>query len=266
MLPVSPAGRRYGYRPAPPDSRDFKLNIRFATLPPFVDLEPWCGPVKDQGALGACTAFAGSGNREYLARRYGGSTPVLSPLFLYYQERLIDSTLEEGDTGSTGRTSCMAMNRFGICPENADTYDIAGYQRAPTAEQLAAAYYWKSGAYHRLFTSYDIKTCLVSGYPAMVGFTVYSSFEDAPLANTGFMPVPAKNRERVLGGHEVLFIGYDDRKAAFKVRNSWGAGWGAGGNFWFPYEAANDPDVLIDSWMQHMGKPWSQVNSQTTQP
>jgi hypothetical protein len=101
-LPLSPAGRRYGYHRDPPDARDYGL-ARFGMLaspevpiPPVMDLEEWTGPVKDQGALGACTAFAGCGMREYLFRKYhdyearkvdvGAAQAVFSPLYLYYRE------------------------------------------------------------------------------------------------------------------------------------------------------------------------------------
>ena len=261
-LPVSPSGRRYGLKASPPDPRDLHLRsapIKIAPLPPVVDLETWCGPVKDQGSLGACTAFAGAGNREYLARRFNGEDVILSPLYLYYQERFLDGTLAEGDTGSTGRTSCRAMNKFGICEETEDRYDVSRFMVAPTPEQCGAAIKYRAGAYHALLTPYDLKTCMASGYPALVGFTVYESFESSRVAETGVWSLPDKRRELVLGGHEVLFVGYDDQRAAFKVRNSWGPDWGQRGNFWFPYAAAGDPDILMDAWMQHLGKPWGRA-------
>jgi hypothetical protein len=37
--------------------------------------------------------------------------------------------------------------------------------------------------------------------------------------------VKQKN-ETCMGGHAVLALGFDEKKQAFKVRNSWGKGWG----------------------------------------
>ena len=261
MLHRSPAGRRYGYLRDRADHRDLSLRtLRFAlpqNLPSSVDLSPYTGPVKDQGDLGACTAFAGTGLREFLLKRYQPHldfTP-LSPLFLYYLERQFDGSLTLGDTGSTGRTSVHCMNTFGVCPESKDPYDPQQFTVAPTPDQITAAEAYKSGAYHRLQTVGDMRSCLASGYAFLVGFTVYASFEST-WSTPGYMPVPNFDREYQLGGHEVLFIGYDDDKSAFLVRNSWGPSWGLSGNFYFPYSAAADSRILMDAWIQHLGRPW----------
>jgi C1A family cysteine protease len=253
----SKGGRRYGYRKDAPSSSDkYACFNHMSVGVPLVDLESFCGPVKNQGDLGACTAFAGTGMREFLARKYErGSQAVFSPLFLYYKEREFDGDLSQGDTGSEGRTSVHCMNEFGVCLESQDGYDIAAYQEAPTEEQLAEALQYRAGAYHKLAnTVQDMKNCLASGYAFVVGFTVYESFE-SKWSVPGYMPLP-KESENILGGHEVLFIGYDDSKAAFKVRNSWGSDWGLGGNFLFPYTAVDANYIVQDAWIQHMGKPW----------
>lgn len=259
-LPISPEGRRYGYRKDPDDSRDLKMKqVPFTiaeSLPESVDLEQWCGPVKDQGSLGACTAFAGTGNLEYLFRRYNQKPLVFSPLFLYYMERKIDGDLGEGDTGSYGRTSCKAMNQYGVCLESVDGYDTSKFEVTPTDQMVKDASTRRSGAYHKLHGILDIKSCIASQYPVLVGFTVYDSFESNEVASTGIMPMPDTGSEMVLGGHEVLFIGYNDSKRAFKVRNSWGLGWGDLGNFWFPYQAVQDNDIFQDGWIQHLGPRW----------
>lgn len=259
-LPLSEAGRRYGYLKDKPDFRDLgiaRMTRKKKTNPPKVDLEKFCGPVKDQGDLGACTAFAGTGMREFLYRCYIASEktkvkkPVFSPLFLYYKEREMEGNVQD-DAGSYGRTSVRALNQFGVCLEPTDPYNARDFRVPPTPAQLAEAMKYRGGAYHRLTGVDDMKSCLASKYVFVVGFTVYSSFEDP---GWKVMPIP-KPDEQVLGGHEVLFIGYDDAKGAFKVRNSWGTGWGENGNFWFSYEAAANPAILQDGWLQHLGKPW----------
>lgn len=273
-LPLSPGGRRYGYKRDPADFRDrggMRLSIAGpVALPPSVDLEKWCGPVKDQGSLGACTAFAGCGMREFLARKYEVTVyhapPVLSPLFLYYKERELDGVLGRGDTGSYGRTSVRAMNQFGVCLESEDAYTPLDFGRAPTQFQLDEALNYKAGAYHRLTSVDDMKACLASGYVFVIGFTVFESFET--IGPNGRWD-PDSRRERVLGGHEVLVHGYDDTigtvvvgqewapyHGAFKVRNSWSASWGYGGNFTLKYSDMADSRILQDGWMQHLGHKW----------
>lgn len=266
-LQVTKAGRRYGYLKDAVDHRDFSLLGVPSTLlkalsnqvsASVVDLEPSCGPVKDQGQEGACTAFAGTGLREFLYRKYAENKvdpqPVFSAAFLYYIERQFDNTLDQGDCGSMGRSAVKMMNNFGVCLEAEDPYIVGDFGRAPTAEQSASALNFKAGAYHRLGFA-DMKSCLASGYVFAVGFNVYESFE-SNIGSDGMMPVPDIKHEELLGGHEVLFIGYDDSKAAYKVRNSWGSDWGDHGNFWMPYSIAADSNILLDAWMQHLGSAW----------
>ncbi len=116
-LILSATGRKYGYLRDKADHRDYNLlrapitpTLELATMlaTPVVDLEPMCGPKKDQGQEGACTAFAGCSMREFLYRKFFTSEltkleppPIFSPAFLYFQERQFDGSLGEGDTGST---------------------------------------------------------------------------------------------------------------------------------------------------------------------
>lgn len=256
-LVLSGGSRRYGYLRGKASFPLNRITVPLAQrIVAPVDLEPFCGPIKDQGQLGACTAFAGTGDFEYCCRKYRNADPVFSPLFLYYQERLADGSLAEGDTGSTGNTSCRALNRVGCCLEGSDAYDPANLQTPPTDAQLAEAALNRHGAYHAIMNLADIRSCLASGYAVRMGFTVYESFESERTANTGVMPLPDKEREQVLGGHEVLIVGFNDKDQQLKVRNSWGVDWGLGGNFLFPYAAVGDPDVFMDGRIQHFGSPW----------
>jgi hypothetical protein len=259
-LKLSPTGtgRRYGYLKDSPDHRDLGASNLSLTvsgrLYPAVDLESFCGDVRDQGAEGSCTAHAGVGMREFLAHKYENQYPILSPAFLYYQERLLDGTLDQGDCGSYGRTVCRALNQFGCCRLAEERYVPGDFSMAPTPEQLAEGLKWKAGAYHRIQNVQDMRSCLASGYVFCIGFTVYESFEH--IGSNGLWS-PSKS-EQILGGHEVLAIGYDDtvNGGSFKVRNSWGIKWAQGGNFWFRYVDAADPDILQDAWIQHLGRAW----------
>src|SRR5438067_1441439 len=55
-------------------------------------------------------------------------------------------------------------------------------------------------------------------------------------------------REKVLGGHAVLAVGYDDAKKRFLVRNSWGTGWGMNGYFTMPYDYLANRGLSDDFW------------------
>jgi C1A family cysteine protease len=218
------------------------------------------GPVLDQGNEGSCTAHAAAADREFLHWKEidnrgqvvaPGTEGMYSPSFIYYLERQIDGTLSEGDSGSYGRTSCMALNKFGCALRSEMPYIAGDFTTAPTQAQLDGAKKWATGQYHRLATVDDMKSCIASGYNFRIGFAVYESFE-AIGPNGVWSPEPS---EDVLGGHEVLGIGFDDavNGGSFLVRNSWGPKWGNYGNFWLRYSDAANSDILLDSWIQHLG-------------
>jgi C1A family cysteine protease len=48
------------------------------------------------------------------------------------------------------------------------------------------------------------------------------------------LPHPADAGD-VVGGHAVLLVGYDLNSRLWRVRNSWGTGWGEGGYAWLPW-------------------------------
>lgn len=263
MLKLSPAGRRYGYHKDNPDARDYGVGrapFTAATSPAISNLA-FCGPVLDQGDEGSCTAHAAAADREFLhwkeiARRGQTVAPtsegMYSPSFIYYLERQTDGSLSEGDCGSFGRTSCATLNKFG-CALRSDMPYVAGdFGTAPTPAQMDGAVKFATGQYHRLATVDDMKSCIASGYNFRIGFTVYESFEE--INSTGVWTPNTK--ENVLGGHEVLAIGFDDsvNGGSFQVRNSWSAGWGSSGNFWMRYIDAANTDILQDAWIQHLGK------------
>lgn len=104
-------------------------------------------------------------------------------------------------------------------------------------------------SYHRLRVNLkSIKECLAEGFPFVFGFAVYESFVSNKVAETGIMPMPNIRKERMLGGHAVMGVGYDDTKKMVLVRNSWGKEWGENGYFWMPYDFISNPGHCQDFW------------------
>ena len=87
--------------------------------------------------------------------------------------------------------------------------------------------------------------CLAQGYPFVFGFAVYESFLTKQVQKTGRVAMP-KKKERVIGGHAVLAVGYNQREKRFIVRNSWGQKWGISGYFTLPF--AYFETLAADFW------------------
>ena len=94
---------------------------------------------------------------------------------------------------------------------------------------------------------------LAEGFPFVFGFTVYESFESQTVAKSGKANIPSA-RERALGGHAVLAVGYDDKQKRLMVRNSWGPAWGQKGYFTMPYAYVKNRDLSDDFWSIRRGE------------
>ncbi|MGD9963018.1 MAG: C1 family peptidase, partial [Thermoplasmata archaeon] len=118
----------------------------------------------------------------------------------------------------------------------------------------------------------SVRKSLAAGVPSMFGFTVYSSISQAQA--TGRIPFPTMS-DRVMGGHAVVAVGYDDKlevrnedgdsptEGALLVRNSWGKGWGDAGYGWLPYEYVLR-DLSDDFWSM-LKQDWVDTRQFTVQ-
>jgi C1A family cysteine protease len=247
---------KYNWRPDKPDSRDHifeKLNTIPPTLPASVDLRSHCPPVVDQGQIGSCTGNAIAGIIGYYDNTHGKSGLIVSRLFIYYQERVLEGTTYY-DAGAYIRDGIKACNQYGAPLESVWPYLQNKVTTRPSTAAYTDAAKRKVGSYQRITTqAAGIKASLSAGYPVVIGFTVYSSFESGTWwqpSGTGYMPYPNVNTESVLGGHAVAVVGYNDslNGGSFIVRNSWGTGWGQSGYFYMPYRVINNANMSGDFW------------------
>ena len=255
-----------GWIPDYPDLRDYTEKTeevksilepkglhQIKRLPESVDLREWCSPVEDQGRIGSCTAHAGVGIIEYYEKKSFGRHIDASRLFLYKVTRNLMKM--KGDIGGYLRTTMGAMVLFGVPPEDHWPYndDEKEFDKEPPAFCYAFAQNYQTMKYFRHDPPKEgagsilkkVKTYLAVGHPAMFGFTVYNSVEQAE--KTGRIPFPSP-KERIEGGHAIVAIGYNDKMkiknkygriettGALLIRNSWGKSWGEEGYGWLPYE------------------------------
>jgi C1A family cysteine protease len=250
---VRPHG--YGWTPDLPDQRDYLFGAIYkipAKLPASVDLRSQCPPVEDQGNLGSCTANALAGALEFLELKDKVQFVDLSRLFIYYNERVIEHTVNS-DSGAMLRDGIKTLAKQGVCPESMWPYVISQFTKKPTASCYKNAADHQITSYERLLTVGEMRACLAEGYPFVFGFTVYESFESATVARTGTVNMPKKG-EKVLGGHAVVAVGYNDKQKRFIVRNSWGTGWGKKGYFTMPYAYLDDRNLSDDFWTIRRGE------------
>jgi C1A family cysteine protease len=239
---------KYGWIPDLPDQRDllYSTQVSAIPLPPRVDLKQLCSPVEDQGNLGSCTANALVGALEFLEMKKWKKQADLSRLFVYYNERVIEDTVDY-DAGAMIRDGIKSLAKQGVCLEKTVPYNIDHFKQKPSDAAYKEALLHQIKSYHRVNGLQETLQCLASGYPVVFGFTVYDSFESQEVAKTGIVPMPGRD-EQVLGGHAVLAVGYDQASKRITVRNSWGTGWGSGGYCFMPYDYFTTRGLTSDAW------------------
>src|SRR3982075_4685844 len=124
----------FGWIPDQPDRRDdlFAPARDFlAALPPSIDLRAKCPAVYDQGALGSCTANAIGGAIEFDRLKQKLPDFVPSRLFIYYNERVIEGTVNS-DSGAQIRDGIKTVASQGVCPEPEWPYRIAEFAKRPS--------------------------------------------------------------------------------------------------------------------------------------
>ncbi|MEO6136905.1 MAG: C1 family peptidase [Ginsengibacter sp.] len=246
---------KLGWLPDLPDARDFAYAAPLKVmmnLPNLVSLKKLCPAVYSQGALGSCTANALGAAFQITQKIQKKSVWTPSRLFLYYNSRVSIHT-ENSDSGAFLRDAVKSMNKQGLCKETDWTYDDRNqpgdkFTKKPPASCYKSALSNQILTYQSLQKSLSVlQGCLAEGYPFAFGFSVYESFMSAEVKRTGIMPMPHISKERMIGGHAVLAVGYDNSKQAFLIRNSWGKQWGLDGYFYMPYAYATG-QMASDFW------------------
>ena len=245
-----------GWLPDLPDQRDVRFEpaktFGVGPMPKQVDLRKDCPAIYDQGQLGSCTANALGAAFDFDRRKQGKPFMTPSRLFIYWNERDLEGTVDS-DAGARIRDGVKVLRKLGTPAEVIWPYDIQRFTEKPHDEAFVEAEKNQLLTYQRISRAgkdrtYDMRACLAWGYPFVTGFSVYESFETDEVAKTGIIPMPAPD-ERVLGGHAVLVVGFDDDKRYFICRNSWGETWGDEGNFYMPYDYLTNEDLASDMWV-----------------
>lgn len=213
-----------------------------------VDLRDECPAIYDQGHLGSCTANALAFCYQYdEIYQKEPSQFIPSRLFIYYNERNMEGHVLD-DSGAEIHDGVQVLNTIGVCSETEWVYDISKFTIKPDEDCYTNALLHKTTAFRPIQQDLSqLRLALIAGFPVVFGFSVYESFESPDVAKTGNMPIPLPT-EKLLGGHAVAVVGFDDTRQVFIVRNSWGASWGDKGYFYMPYAFITNPDMASDFW------------------
>lgn len=214
-------------------------------------IEEWFLPVANQGKTAACGAFAATSIYEHFYNRDAGEVrekdAKRSELFLYYNARE-DKTK---DCGSENIDIANSIVKDGCCDYGYWRYDDKWseyYTKIPDNEEAAR----KNALKHCVK---DVKALphkgkvwietLREGNPILiqVKFPKNLARTDKVFAKTPHYGL-LKDKHTY---HSMVIVGYDSHYPtekgnieAFRVRNSWGKGWGDGGYMWIEKKVLGD--------------------------
>lgn len=225
--------------------------------------------VRNQGSLGSCTNFMSDGIIGYNRKTQYNKIVQTSPIFGYKKTRdimgltSVSRTPVLGDTGASIRDTIKALVTFGYILEEHYPYNIKDFDK-PIPDDLEKMGQLNQAISYiridepnqtRIELLEELKRYMIKEIPIGFGFAVYQSIDDA--YRDGKIPFPSRN-DIMIGGHAIVLCGYDNQmiiqnnsgirtKGAFKIRNSWGKGWGENGYGWLPYQYIIS-ELAMDFW------------------
>lgn len=243
--------RKYGWRPDKPDFRDHVVSLPWKnkeTLLKGVDLRETgkMPPVFDQGSSSSCTACAIGSAIEYCRHWQSKIDFTPSRLFIYYNEREMEGTINFPDAGAEIRNGIKSTAKQGVLSEELWPFDLDKVTVKPPESTYTEATKNIIKQYCRVpIALHNIQNVLVHRIPIVFGMSLYDSFNSEMVAKSGVVPMPS-NTENMIGGHAMLIVGYNETH--FIVRNSWGEGWGEGGYCYIPIEYLTNTNLADDFW------------------
>ena len=235
---------------------DFKAEKSFpefrGSVPSSVDLAKYL-PFSFPQSGGTCVAMSFCTARTMLhaiqnnvSNQKQITRNMLSPYFLYYLARKKSDYDCEAGLNPVNVSRIIKKNGFQrifeveypkyypfsnntLCPNKIDFYPPS------LSSDLASA---SDFAVKEVYVTKElsgIKYALSLNMPVVLCMQVSKSFE--LLNKPQWIPALNENKNRSLGGHAVVIIGYNDsvNGGSFKIFNSWGESWGAKGMAWISY-------------------------------
>ncbi|MDR1383494.1 MAG: C1 family peptidase, partial [Planctomycetaceae bacterium] len=217
-----------------------------------IDLRSGFTAIKNQGQVGACTAFSLTSIYEYILKSNKLQECDLSEAFLYYNARKKDGK-ENELTGSRIDLAIETLVENGICLEEKWVNKQGGeeeirahYTTEPSQEAKDDAALRKvKKAVNVKLTLNDIRSALEDGYPVEFCTTLFDTF-----GNNAVVTYPSEDEMKQANFydnqsryHAMVICGYSDEEKLFVVRNSWGTEFGDKGYCYIPYSYITNSEL-----------------------
>lgn len=204
---------------SPNDIRDHILDNQDYEKAPLaiLDYRKRLTVARNQGANGACLAFAASCMKEYQEMLNYNFKGYMSPQFIY------DNRENVQESGMYMRDVMRILHKIGSVPEHMCKY---GEPTKPPYDEalLHVAANNRIKSYAKILTIETLKSSLLKNGPCLIAVPVYNYSNAIWSQGKG---------DTFIGGHAMVIVGYNVE--GLIIRNSWGSDWGDNGYCIFPY-------------------------------
>ena len=158
----------------------------------------------------------------------------------------------------TLRDGLKITTNKGVCPSklHAPPIDREGAGQKPGKDAITAAGRYRvvydpvrrKYRYHLIPDTDRVthwRNALKSKLPILFGFYVTDAYWDIKKSSTFHGNISDRTSE---SGHAVVALGFDDRKEAFKIKDSQGTRFGDQGYWWLPYPLARTR-LIHEAWV-----------------
>ena len=207
-------------------------------LPHAVSLEHWFPPIGDQEALGTCVAWAVGYNlktalnameNRWTPEHLDSATNQISPKDLWMS---IPAHLKGRRCEGTGFEAAFNV----LITLGAASMDISPYANLGNCTGASLGNENDKLAEFRKVPNISVsqlKGYLNAGQAIAFGARLGDRFME--WRSNGVLSSDTHNYTGIHANHAMVLVGYDDLRNAFRVRNSWGTGWGDYGSIWIDY-------------------------------
>jgi hypothetical protein len=211
-----------------------------AFIPVSIDLSYRLPLPGNQGKAGSCTAWAVA----YAARGYYTASlenrdihlrkNVVSPNYVYNLARQLQN--KPACKGGSSTDFVVEVLKKGALSLLEYPYHDSDCDAAPKPEVIATATDFRVRGFRLIDIKKidDVKGALAQSQPVIIEFHVSPEWQHH--RGGGVFKDTSFDASKDIW-HAMTLVGYDERKQAFRLINSWGKGWGDHGYAWLSYEA-----------------------------
>ena len=190
--------------------------------------------IVDQGNIESCVPTCISTIYYYLTMKQSNYLNFrISRLYLYYQVRKLYDNVSTDD-GSSIKDCINILHKDGIVPEFLYPYITSKVFNNPSDFLDRYSRFCKCLGFKNISRK-EIKQKLLQDHPILCGIKLFDSVYSDEVKNTGIIKF-SEEYDKILGGHCIILIGFDDDKKHYKFINSWGVSWGDNGFGYLPYD------------------------------